>query len=285
MLPTHAASLQTQRQPPLYHSQVEEDMFDEFAGLIDNDPDPSRSSLLQFFNVVCCPTLGVGLAHNQRTTVQTFLNPKYRALNRFIFELVDPAADTSNTTVKFDADAAGSTKVEMCRSRVLELLCACIHGKNAITAAKLSAKGISIQRLVYLAMSAIRNINHMNVLADENASNGSDGDGAGGGAGESEDGAGSFGGSEQDLEGFDDIDEDETSEVLREKLEVAIRTLELLSLQLQVLALNTRLFDDEDLWTLVHMLKTVLRIMVSATAPQHRAIRHHAITPSHHSLR
>ena len=63
-------------------NKIAEDMFDEFATLLDNDPDPSRSSLLQFFNVVCCPTSTTTIAQNQRTTVNTLLNPAHLVSHR-----------------------------------------------------------------------------------------------------------------------------------------------------------------------------------------------------------
>ena len=71
---------------------------------------------------------------------------------------------------------------------------------------------------------------------------------------------------EQDLMGFDlDTDIDAEIKMIQESFDVATSSLELLSLQLNVLAVNQRLFDDHELWSLIEMLTSVFANILNST--------------------
>jgi hypothetical protein len=164
------------------------------------------------------------------------MNPKFKRLNEFFTTITD-----NNSHAHFDADP--DAEVPLCRSRVLNLYCACVFGKNALTAARLSAKGLSIQKLLSLSIHALKAHSIRQKIGDGNAeaqarrpsSDSQGGTSAGadlaaldGGAGGSVGGSSEFNGSaaavenEQDLMGF----ETESDEDPEEDMEVAIRTMQ-----------------------------------------------------------
>ena len=61
-----------------------------------------------------------------------------------------------------DEDAANidltNERDPISKANVLRIYSACVFGKNALTAARLSAKGLSIPRLVHLAVTSLRGL-------------------------------------------------------------------------------------------------------------------------------
>ena len=99
--------------------------------------------------MTCRPTPNSWVERNQQLTMKVLMNPKFRRLNEFFTTITD-----NSSHAHFDADP--DAEKPLCRSRVLNLYCACVFGKNALTAARLSAKGLSIQKLLSLSIQALK---------------------------------------------------------------------------------------------------------------------------------
>ena len=232
--------------PALCSQVLKRDLFNEFGKLLDEHDDPSHSQLLRFFETACYPRDAV--THNQLFTIEIFLSDALPRVRSCIDRLIDGVVEVGNRDVEEDAAPSSTLSLSSKGSfkpwRILKVLCSALEGRNAITASKLAQSGLSIDILV---------TNLVDFL-DAKLSDGMVHE------------------SDSLMEEFLNSDAEDYHAVMN----TAVEMMHVLSLELQVLALNQRLFDDSKLWRLV---KYIHRFVVAfAKSEEVRVLKHEIST-------
>jgi hypothetical protein len=113
----------------LCSEEIPRALFEEFGELLNNEPEPSESYLLDFFKIAIQPEPGIdGLFRNQESTLDVLLSPKYDNIR----QAMEGCFDINGQPLPIKSQ------------NILNVLSACIMNQNGITSSRLQANGYSI---------------------------------------------------------------------------------------------------------------------------------------------
>eukprot|EP00615_Pteridomonas_danica_P011890 CAMPEP_0114363634 /NCGR_PEP_ID=MMETSP0101-20121206/26762_1 /TAXON_ID=38822 ORGANISM="Pteridomonas danica, Strain PT" /NCGR_SAMPLE_ID=MMETSP0101 /ASSEMBLY_ACC=CAM_ASM_000211 /LENGTH=1145 /DNA_ID=CAMNT_0001510471 /DNA_START=4503 /DNA_END=7937 /DNA_ORIENTATION=+ len=136
----------------LCSEEIPRALFDEFGELLNKEPEPSESPLLEFFNITIQPIAGAEtLFRNQESTLEVMLSSKY-----------------SNIQQQMEGCfVMNGQPLPMKPENIINTLSACISNQNSITSSKLQANGYSIDATINALSKVLDSVIKQSVTQEE----------------------------------------------------------------------------------------------------------------------